>query len=255
MNNFWRQRKQHNTVKIAVTLFVVTAAFLVSGIVNICQFLAAFSSSVEYILIPDSTASLAAEKIDRLSEAEDAIAASLHRRYTIAVGSGEAKKPLAVSEVSNAYLAKAFNIETDRFAAKTFFCNKSAFALLFALSAERSQRGLYSADSISTHQALFVLCDNLSEDAPYAYHAGASATLNSQTADSVLVLYQSTDITDARERRLKNDGFATENRLALLKTSYEKELLLKTLLYDLIIILISLVSGITLINRCKNKSF
>ena len=67
-------------------MFVIAGVFIISGIINICGFFFTSNTAVEYILIPDSTASLVTEKIDKLCDSDDVITASLQRRYIITVG-------------------------------------------------------------------------------------------------------------------------------------------------------------------------
>lgn len=250
ISRFLKLRKQNDALKLAVFMFLLSAVFILSGIINMCKYFASSSATVEYTLIPDFSASLVGEKIGKLSEGDDVISASLQRRYTILAG--DTQIPIALSEVSGEYLTSCYHIESDSTATEKFYLNKAAFDLICDAPDEASVRKGCTLDGASAHQALFVRCDSIGGDDPIAFRIGTSVSLNAKTSDSVRIMYRNSDITDAREKSLKNDGYSIENQLDLIKASYEKELLLKTLMYDILIIAISFVCGVSLLRRIKN---
>lgn len=128
-----------------------------------------------------------------------------------------------------------------------FYLNKAAFDRLSAASSISSERKSYTINGRASHQARFLLCDSIPGETAAAFHAGTSVSLNTHSADSVRVMYQDSDITELRERELSSAGFSIQNQQDLLKGAYEKELFLKDIMYDAVIIAIALTAGIALL--------
>lgn len=247
ISRFLKLRKQNDKVKIAVLMFALAIGFLLSGILRISEFAAYTSATSEYILLPASSASLSPERIAWLCDSEGIISASLQRKYTITVGSGETQIPIPVMEVSSKYLADCFHIQTGTSGEEVFYLNKAAFDRLSAASSISSERKSYTINNGASHQARFLLCDSIPGETAAAFYAGTSVSLNTHSAESVRVMYQDSDITELRERELSSAGFSIQNQQDLLKGAYEKELFLKDILYDAVIIAITLTAGIALL--------
>ena len=251
ISRFLKLRKQNNKVKIAVLMFALAIGFAVSAFTRISGFWALSSAASEYILLPSSSGSLAPEKIAWLCGSDDVISASIQRQYTITVGSGGIRTPLSVSEVSSQYLADCFGIPSDISGENVFYVNQSAFDLIFIRLQDQSDRKSYFLNGGAAHQARFLLCNSIPGEIPAVFHAGTSASLNVHTADSVRVMYQNSDITEMREKSLSTAGYMIKNQTDLLKQSYEKQLLINSLIYDTFIIMISLTAGMALLPTQK----
>ena len=244
--DFLRLRKQYDSIKFALILFVCAVFSLTSGIIQIVSYASYLDKPCEYILDAYSDSASLEIALQKICDTEGAVCASFQRDYII---TAENDKTLAVSELSREYLCDCYGIESNT-NSKTIWLNTVAFDEFIGESTDTSVRLYYSVDG-KNESAEFIKCDALDSETAYAVSVGTTASLDDSTV--VRVMFDSIDVTGSNTRHLENLGYGISNREDMLMQVHEQELLFADVKCSIIGVMFSLVGGYAFVTVHKRK--
>ncbi len=251
LSDFLKLRKQHDSIKFAVILFICAAYFLVHGIIQIVDYANYLNKPVEYILNAYSASATLDIGIDKIKETAGAVSASFQRDYVV---TSENDAVLVVSELSSEYLSECYGIESTG-NGKKIWLNTTAFDEFVGETDETSVRLSYSVDD-KKESAEFIKCEALDSEVAYAVSVGTTASLDD--SNIVRVMFDSIDVTGSNARHLENLGYGISNREDMLIQSHEQALLFADVKCSIICVILSLVGGYAFVAvyKCRiNKNF
>ncbi len=250
LRDFLRKRKQYDSIKFALLLFVCAACFLVHGIVQTVSYGKFLGCPAEYILEACSDSASLEIAPSKICEVNGVINASFQRDYII---TAENDKVLTVSELSDGYLSMCYGIE-DVKNGKKIWLNSAAFEEFIGESENTSVRASYAVDG-RMENAEFVICNELPSDSALAVSAGTTATLGQ--SQTVRVMFDSIDITGTDIRKIENLGYTVTNREAITARSYGQELFLAEIKCDVVASVLSFIGGCAFLRLyktvCQNR--
>lgn len=245
--DFLRLRKQYDSIKFALILFVCAVFSLTSGIIQIVSYASYLNKPCEYILEAYSDSASLEIALQKICDTEGAVCASFQYDYIITTGDN---KTLMVSDLSQEYLSMCYGIESDTNSNKVWL-NSVAFDEIIGESESDSVRLSYIVDG-KTESAEFIRWEPLDSENAYAVSIGTTVTLgNSRT---VRVMFDSIDVTGTDVRKIENLGYTVSNREDMLTQSHEQELLFANLKCSIIGAILSLVGGYAFVEVYKKDS-
>ncbi len=236
LSNFLKLRKQHDSIKFAVILFICAAYFLVHGIIQIVNYASYLNKPVEYILDAYSESATLDIGIDKIKETAGAVSASFQRDYVV---TSENDAVLVVSELSSEYLSECYGIESVGNGEKIWL-NTTAFNMFVGETDETSVRLSYSVDD-KKESAEFIKCEALDSEVAYAVSIGTTASLDNSTV--VRVMFDSIDVTGTDIRQIENLGYTVSNREDMILQSHEQEMILSEVKHCIITTVLSFIGG------------
>ena len=240
--DFLRLRKQYDSIKFALMLFVCAVFFLTSGIIQIVSYASYLNKPCEYILEAYSDSASLEIGLQKICDTEGAVCASFQYDYIITTGDN---KTLMVSDLSQEYLSMCYGIESGTNSNKVWL-NSVAFDEFIG----DSERLTYIVDG-KTESAEFIRWESLDSENAYAVSIGTTVSLgNSRT---VRVMFDSIDVTGTNISQIENLGYTVSNREDILIQSYEQELLFADVKCSIIGVILSLVGGYAFVTVHKRK--
>ena len=234
--DFLRLRKQYDSIKFALVLFVCAVFFLTSGIIQIVSYASYLNKPCEYILEAYSDSASLEIGLQKICDTEGAVCASFQYDYIITTGDN---KTLMVSELSQEYLRVCYGIESETNSNKVWL-NSTAFDEFIGDSESDSVRLTYIVDG-KTESAEFIRWESLDSENAYAVSSGTTVSLgNSRT---VRVMFDSIDVTGTNIRQIENMGYTVSNREDMLTQSHEQEMILFEVKHCIISTVLSLVGS------------
>lgn len=246
--DFLRLRKQYDSIKFALILFVCAVFSLTSGIIQIVSYASYLDKPCEYILEAYSDSASLEIALQKICDTEGAVCASFQYDYIITTGDN---KTLMVSELTQEYLWVCYGIEAETNSNKVWL-NSVAFDEFIGDSESGSVRLSYIVDG-KTETAEFIRWESLDSENAYAVSIGTTASLgNSHT---VRVMFDNIDITGTNIRQIENLGYSISNREDMLLQSHEQEMLLLETKCCIFATLLSLVGGLAFVEiyNCKKR--
>lgn len=244
--DFLRLRKQYDSIKFALMLFVCAVFFLTSGIIQIVSYASYLNKPCEYILEAYSDSASLEIGLQKICDTEGAVCSSFQYDYIITTGDN---KTLMVSDLSQEYLSMCYGIESGTNSNKVWL-NSVAFDEFIGDSESDSVRLTYIVDG-KTESAEFIRWESLDSENAYAVSIGTTVSLgNSRT---VRVMFDSIDVTGTNISQIENLGYTVSNREDILIQSYEQELLFADVKCSIIGVILSLVGGYAFVTVHKRK--
>lgn len=234
--DFLRLRKQYDSIKFALILFVCAVFSLTSGVIQIVSYASYLDKPCEYILEAYSDSASLEIALQKICDTEDAVCASFQYDYIITTGDN---KTLMVSDLSQEYLSMCYGIESDTNSKKVWL-NPVAFDEFIGDSESDSVRLSYIVDG-KTESAEFIRWESLDSENAYAVSIGTTVSLgNSRT---VRVMFDSIDVTGTNIRQIENLGYTVSNREDMILESHEQEMVLSEVKYLIITTVLSFIGG------------
>ena len=245
--DFLRLRKQYDSIKFALMLFVCAVFFLTSGIIQIVSYTSYLNKPCEYILEAYSDSASLEIGLQKICDTEGAVGASFQYDYIITAGDN---KTLMVSDLSQEYLSMCYGIESGTNSNKVWL-NSVAFDEFIGDSESDSVRLSYIVDG-KTESAEFIRWESLDSENVYAVSIGTTVSLgNSHT---VRVMFDSIDVTGTDVRKIENLGYTVSNREDMLTQSHKQEMVLYEVEYLIITTVLSLVGGFAFVRVYKYET-
>ena len=216
---FLRLRKQYDSIKFALILFVCAVFFLTSGIIQIVSYASYLNKPCEYILDAYSASATLDIGIEIIKETEGAVSASFQRDYVV-MSKNDAV--LVVSELSAEYLSECYGIESTG-NGKKIWLSSVAFDEFAGKTDENSVRLTYSVDG-KKESAEFIKCEALDFETAYAVSVGTTASLDGSTV--VRVMFDNIDVSGSNTRHLEDLGYGISNREDMIIESHEQDMTL-----------------------------
>ena len=245
--DFLRLRKQYDSIKLALILFICAVFFLTSGIIQIVSYASYLNKPCEYILEAYSDSASLEIGLQKICDTEGAVCASFQYDYIITTGDN---KTLMVSELSQEYLRVCYGIESGASSHKVWL-NSVAFDEFIGDSESDSVRLSYIVDG-KTESAEFIRWEPLDSENAYAVSVGTTVTLGNSRI--VRVMFDSIDVTETNARKIENLGYTVSNREDMLTQSHEQALLFANLKCSIIGAILSLVGGYAFVEVYKKDS-
>ena len=245
--DFLRLRKQYDSIKFALILFLCAVFFLTSGIIQIVSYASYLNKPCEYILEAYSDSASLEIALQKICDTEGAVSASFQYDYIITTGDN---KTLMVSELSQEYLRVCYGIESGASSHKVWL-NSVAFDEFIGDSESDSVRLSYIVDG-KTESAEFIRWEPLDSENAYAVSVGTTVTLGNSRI--VRVMFDSIDVTETNARKIENLGYTVSNREDMLTQSHEQALLFANLKCSIIGAILSLVGGYAFVEVYKKDS-
>ena len=233
--DFLRLRKQYDSIKFALILFVCAVFSLTSGVIQIVSYASYLDKPCEYILEAYSDSASLEIALQKICDTEGAVCASFQYDYIITTGD----KTLMVSELTQEYLRVCYGIEAETNSNKVWL-NSVAFDEFIGDSESDSVRLSYIVDG-KTESAEFIRWESLDSENAYAVSIGTTVSLgNSRT---VRVMFDSIDVTGTNIRQIENLGYTVSNREDMILESHEQEMVLSEVKYLIITTVLSFIGG------------
>ena len=244
--DFLRLRKQYDSIKFALILFVCAVFSLTSGIIQIVSYASYLNKPCEYILEAYSDSASLEIALQKICDTEGAVCASFQYDYIITTGD----KTLMVSELTQEYLRVCYGIEAETNSNKVWL-NSVAFDEFIGDSESDSVRLSYIVDG-KTESAEFIRWESLDSENACAVSIGTTVSLgNSRT---VRVMFDSIDVTGTNIRQIENLGYTVSNREDMILESHEQEMVLSEVKYLIITTVLSLVGGFAFVRVYKYET-
>lgn len=232
--DFLRLRKQHDSIKFALILFVCAVLFLTSGIIQIVSYASYLNKPCEYILEAYSDSASLEIALQKICDTEGAVNASFQYDYIITTGDN---KTLMVSELSQKYLRVCYGIEAETNSNKVWL-NSVAFDEFIGDSESDSVRLSYIVDG-KRESAEFIRWKPLDSENAYAVSVGTTVSLaNSRT---VRVMFDSIDVTGTNVRQIENLGYTVSNREDMILEFHDQEMILSEVKHCIITTVLSFI--------------
>lgn len=242
-------RRQHDSIKFALIMYVCAACFLTHAIIQIAEYANYLNKPAEYIFEACSGEVSDIIGLGRICQTECVVSASLQRGYIVV---SEDDKSLAVSELSAEYLFKCYGIDAAR-STERIWLNPTAFDELAGDSQKTSVVLSCSVDGKNKYVE-FVKCGALDSEDAFAVSAGTAASLDG--SGIVRALLDGIDASGDDIRHIENLGYKALNTEDMLVRSHRQEIVFSDVKYSIITAVISLVcaNAFVKIFRLSTKS-
>lgn len=255
LSKFWKIRRRHGSVKVAILLFLAALYFIGQSIFAVWTYMEFAEQNVEYILGVSNPEGVQSSDLKKLEKLDDVCAVTMQRVYSITYKYGAEAKMLPVTEVSPEYLQSAFGIDSASSGAG-FYLNQSAWDEMIKgnMTVDGSMKSLsvpYSEDETLSKTAQFVLNDALKNDSPMAFAAGNSVSFAGCT--NIRLMTEKTDISGMTLENLRMLGYMVENEQEILEGTHELEIVMLKLKYGLIIAVLAFSLGAVLVKDAYRR--
>ena len=247
LREFLILRKQYDSIKFALILFVCAVFSLTSGIIQIVSYASYLNKPCEYILEAYSDSASLEIALQKICDTEGAVCASFQYDYIITTGDN---KTLMVSDLSQEYLSMCYGIESGTNSYKVWL-NSVAFDEFIGDSESDSVRLSYIVDG-KTESAEFIRWESLDSENAYAVSIGTTVSLGNSRI--VRVMFDSIDVTGTNISQIENLGYTVSNREDMILESHEQEMVLSEVKYLIITTVLSFIGGFAFVRVYKFES-
>lgn len=237
LRKFLKLRKQNDTVKIMVLVFLLGVFMIGSVIYNGMNVYWNLSTPVEYILSADSQ-NITQEAMKKITDTEKVDAASIQKQTSLTIHTVEEELSFECYQISDNYLKNVYHVESSG-GMKTFYLTPKAYEKIrksFENNKNNNEiQSKYQIGDEETGTAKLVLLEGeMFSDEELAFCQGNSAEL-SKDCEEIRVYVTKKDLDGMTIKHLENLGYGIQNMEEIQEAEHQLETNFLKIKYEIII--------------------